>query len=200
MQSSNLDSQLSPKQREVLLALVQGSTISAAASAAGLHRSTIHNWCRENTVFRAALRDAESQHATAVMDGYRELTANALERLSILINDEATPASVRLRAITLVLDRVANADPYTKPAAPQLTVADVDRIIGAGAQVGAEERTLRETMAAQPAAQPAPAPQAVPRPDPQVARSAPCPCGSGEKFKRCCGRGAPGVINRARAA
>lgn len=26
-------------------------------------------------------------------------------------------------------------------------------------------------------------------------RNAPCPCGSGEKFKRCCGRNAPAVLN-----
>ena len=30
-----------------------------------------------------------------------------------------------------------------------------------------------------------------------IARGAPCPCGSGQKFKRCCGRHAPGLINRA---
>jgi hypothetical protein len=28
-----------------------------------------------------------------------------------------------------------------------------------------------------------------------VGRNAPCPCGSGQKFKRCCGRGAPPIIN-----
>jgi hypothetical protein len=32
---------------------------------------------------------------------------------------------------------------------------------------------------------------------PQTPRNAPCPCGSGEKFKRCCGRTAPPVLNRA---
>jgi uncharacterized protein YchJ len=30
-----------------------------------------------------------------------------------------------------------------------------------------------------------------------IPRGAPCPCGSGQKYKRCCGRDAPGVINRA---
>ena len=28
-----------------------------------------------------------------------------------------------------------------------------------------------------------------------IPRGAPCPCGSGQKYKRCCGRDAPGVIN-----
>jgi uncharacterized protein YecA (UPF0149 family) len=34
-------------------------------------------------------------------------------------------------------------------------------------------------------------------PAPQTPRNAPCPCRSGEKFKRCCGRNAPPVLNRA---
>ena len=35
-----------------------------------------------------------------------------------------------------------------------------------------------------------------PEPTP-IARSQPCPCGSGAKYKRCCGRNAPGVFNSA---
>jgi hypothetical protein len=35
------------------------------------------------------------------------------------------------------------------------------------------------------------------KPAPQTPRSAPCPCKSGEKFKRCCGKNAPPVLNRA---
>jgi uncharacterized protein YecA (UPF0149 family) len=31
----------------------------------------------------------------------------------------------------------------------------------------------------------------------QIPRSAPCPCKSGEKFKRCCGKNAPPALNMA---
>jgi len=31
----------------------------------------------------------------------------------------------------------------------------------------------------------------------QMPRNAPCPCGSGAKYKRCCGKDAPPVLNRA---
>ncbi|MGC4054610.1 MAG: SEC-C metal-binding domain-containing protein [Paludibaculum sp.] len=34
-----------------------------------------------------------------------------------------------------------------------------------------------------------------PNPQPGTARNAPCPCGSGEKYKRCCGRNAPAVLS-----
>lgn len=33
---------------------------------------------------------------------------------------------------------------------------------------------------------------------PVIARSAPCPCGSGEKYKRCCGKNAPPVLHSLR--
>lgn len=35
------------------------------------------------------------------------------------------------------------------------------------------------------------------KPDPTTPRNALCPCGSGTKFKRCCGTNAPPVLNRA---
>lgn len=34
-----------------------------------------------------------------------------------------------------------------------------------------------------------------PKPLPQIPRGAPCPCKSGEKFKRCCGKNAPPVLS-----
>lgn len=39
------------------------------------------------------------------------------------------------------------------------------------------------------------APAGVPAAAPPISRSAPCPCGSGQKYKRCCGRNAPPVLN-----
>jgi hypothetical protein len=35
------------------------------------------------------------------------------------------------------------------------------------------------------------------KPAPQTPRNAPCPCKSGEKYKRCCGKNAPPVLHRA---
>jgi uncharacterized protein YchJ len=39
-----------------------------------------------------------------------------------------------------------------------------------------------------------PTPISDPKP-PKTPRNALCPCGSGEKFKRCCGKGAPPVLH-----
>ncbi|MCC6590587.1 MAG: SEC-C domain-containing protein [Bryobacterales bacterium] len=34
-------------------------------------------------------------------------------------------------------------------------------------------------------------------PQPEVGRNSPCPCGSGQKYKRCCGVNAPPIYNHA---
>jgi hypothetical protein len=39
--------------------------------------------------------------------------------------------------------------------------------------------------------------QSSPAPDRSIGRNSPCICGSGLKFKRCCGKGAPAVLNLA---
>jgi transposase-like protein len=52
--------------------------------------------------------------------------------------------------------------------------------------------TLSDTP--QPRVAPAPPPHPV-----EIARNAPCPCGSGNKYKRCCGANAPPVLSKAAA-
>jgi hypothetical protein len=39
--------------------------------------------------------------------------------------------------------------------------------------------------------------QSAPAENPNIPRSAPCPCGSGQKYKRCCGLNAPPVLSQA---
>jgi hypothetical protein len=66
-----------------------------------------------------------------------------------------------------------------------------NRINGAN---GEELASICNPEPAPPAAAPQPTrqPAAI---NPQTPRNAPCPCRSGEKFKRCCGRNAPPVLN-----
>jgi SEC-C motif len=53
-----------------------------------------------------------------------------------------------------------------------------------------------EDVRANPISQPKapPARPSTPETPAQTPRNAPCPCGSGEKFKRCCGEGSPAVL------
>ena len=50
------DANLSPVQAQVIEALAQGQTVSAAAEKAGVHRTTIHHWIRNEPQFKAAVR------------------------------------------------------------------------------------------------------------------------------------------------
>ena len=77
-------------------------------------------------------------------------------------------------------------------------MTDSERSSGAAAaepeRVGASQKTIGDVFASMMSRPPvaphgaAPAPVAAPRAQPAVGRNDPCPCGSGKKYKKCCGR------------
>src|SRR5712672_1093194 len=99
------DAGLSPVQAQVIEALAQGQTVSAAAEKAGVHRTTIHHWIRNQPQFKAAVRTAQSEYAAEVNDGIHELAAHALLTLHELLQDPATPHAVRLKTALAILQR-----------------------------------------------------------------------------------------------
>jgi transposase-like protein len=144
-------------QAQVVASLAQGHTVTRAATAAGIHRSTIHNWLRASTEFRTALEEARRRFTASIADQLNELSAAALQTLRTLLESPDTPPAVRLKAALAVLERPDGArDP--------------------GWQLPECVRLPRLPAAPDHASEPA--------------RNAPCPCGSGLKFKRCCGRAA----------
>src|ERR1700674_3146006 len=82
-----LESDLSSVQQQVVAALAQGCTITAAAAKVQIHRSTIHEWLNIAPAFRAALTEARSQYAAQLRDEMKELSATALETLRTLLQD-----------------------------------------------------------------------------------------------------------------
>src|SRR6266446_7983244 len=168
---------LSPVQAQVIEALAQGQTVSAAAEKAGVHRTTIHHWIRTEPQFQAAVRIAQAEYSAELNDGIRELAARALLTLHDLLRDPATPPAVRLKTALAILQRPHAPNPgWNLPAPVELEPAETDS--------GATPITTATEPAAPPTQPPAPAP---------IARCAPCPCGSGRKYKRCCGAEAVGL-------
>jgi transposase-like protein len=98
-------SSLLPAQAKVVLALAQGATISKAAQNAGVHRSTVHDWLKNNPQFAAALRQARRDYVITLRDELKELSALALSTLRALLEDSAAPSSVRLRCALALLQR-----------------------------------------------------------------------------------------------
>ena len=59
---------LPPEQAQVVAALAQGSTVTGAAAAAGIHRTTVHHWFRTSPEFKTAVEEAKRHYAAALED------------------------------------------------------------------------------------------------------------------------------------
>ena len=65
---------LSTVQAQVVAALAQGKTISAAARQAGIHRTSIHNWFRDQPEFKSDVHAAR-EYNLILNDQLRELAS-----------------------------------------------------------------------------------------------------------------------------
>ena len=156
---------LSPAQAQFLAALAQGLSISSAAESAGVHRTTTYNWYNTSPEFAAAFNEAREAYADKTRAETEDLTALALKTLRDLMEDPNASPSVRLKAALAVLKRHGMAVQAAAPpnAEPQLMQELLN--IGKGLDIPPEPGT--------------------------PPRNASCPCGSGLKYKRCCGVEAP---------
>jgi hypothetical protein len=185
---------LSPVQAQVVAALAQGRTITTAAAEAGIHRNTIHNWLHDPE-FKTAFENAQSEYVAVLSDGMRDLAAIALQNLRSLLEDPKTPPSIRLRTALAVLQRPHYPQPeWHLPV--RIEEPDRRQIIDNLPELKADYDAMRMTEALQVSARQN---EEQPPNSAQIARSAPCPCGSGLKYKRCCGAASPGKFTKAAA-
>jgi AcrR family transcriptional regulator len=96
---------LSADQTKAALTLAYGGTVSTAADAAGVHRSSIYNWFKSDPNFKQAVEAICRDRNERLSDQMRELESLALARLRRLLEDDSVPASVQLRAALAVLNR-----------------------------------------------------------------------------------------------
>jgi hypothetical protein len=186
MQLAVASTNLSPVQAQVVAALAQGRTITTAAAEANIHRNTIHNWLHEPQ-FKTAVEEAQREYAATLADGMRDLAARALETLRQLLDDPKASPAVRLRTALAILQRPHFPNPgWHMPV--RIEPPQEQQLIDGLAEMEAEDRAMRMTGAIEASARRSDPP---PSPAP-IARSAPCPCGSGIKYKRCCGAASPG--------
>ncbi|MBI3680607.1 MAG: hypothetical protein HY235_09445 [Acidobacteria bacterium] len=122
---------LSPTQLTVLNSLCEGNSISAAAEAAGVHRSTIHMW-RRQTTFAAAYDEACRARAEFIRDGVSALAGKALDTVRQILDNEAQPATVRLKAALSVLHSSTLTQPEYRPIPTnRMTGAQLDQFFDA---------------------------------------------------------------------
>jgi uncharacterized protein YecA (UPF0149 family) len=172
--------ELSPAQAQVVEALAEGASISCAARRADIHRTTIHHWIRTNAAFKEAAQNAQAEYTAELTDDMRELSALALKTVRNLLERSDTPPAVKLRAALAVLKRPHF--PHKGWHLPErIESPRQQQVADSLAELKSDYDFMRMSEALAAKAPAEPAPQA------PIARSAPCPCGSGQKYKRCCG-------------
>jgi SEC-C motif/Homeodomain-like domain len=181
------DPTLTPDQHHVLALLAEGRSISEAAAEVGVHRNTIGNWRRAVPAFAREIEYATREQALVWHEEAIRLAPRASQVLEETLNNpEASPA-LRLRAALAILKMAA--DPQPRPlrafptAAAEKEAAHGERLV--------LQSALRRTNVHN--AVPIPAQLCTTVPTPATLRKAPepgrnslCPCGSGQKYKRCC--------------
>jgi hypothetical protein len=169
---------LTPQQDQVLALISAGSTISGAASSAGIHRNTVHNWMHSVPLFRTALSHAHHAKAMYWREEAEQLAAAALDTIRATMEDASAPPSVRLKAAQSIL-ALATTPPPKPPAADLLDLVPPP-VSGEPAPAPASEIVHNS-------AQSSPEPlHTFHRAFPKIGRNDPCPCRSGRKFKHCC--------------
>jgi transposase-like protein len=184
------DPTLTPQQHRIVTRLASGLSISQAAGAEKIHRNTIGNWRRTIPAFARELEYANRERCLYWHEQAIALVPLALATISETLSDtEASPA-LKFRAALAILKMSTAYEPkqllYHEAVESQLEAA-------AGQVLSWRKADLENTHnSAQSCTTPtAPArPQPI-RVAPQPGRNAPCPCGSGLKYKRCCANKPP---------
>jgi uncharacterized protein YecA (UPF0149 family) len=174
-----LDSQITTQQLAVIDALSSGVTIAEAAAEAGIHRNTIAYWRRTMLPFREALSHANYEKALAFREQSEQLAPLAFQAIRQILENEAAPASVRLKAALAIIQTATTPPP---PAPEPASTSELEPIQNppemhknAQHEVHKNAQTDRITPITP-----------IRRDHPKIGRNEQCPCGSGQKFKRCC--------------
>ena len=185
---------LHQQQLEAIKALSSGLSATAAADAIGVHRTTIHHWCRSIPAFRDTLEATKRSYIDRYRDEMNALAAPAIRILKATLEDPATPHALRVRTALAIIKFVTTPE---KPQSPQQRANDevLDAAYMAGYNAALRQETSPDNEIHHNSSLSTPE-ETTPAAGPQTPRNALCPCGSKLKFKRCCGKQAPPVLSR----
>jgi hypothetical protein len=107
--------ELTPAQVVALAALAGGGSVSDAADAAGLHRSTCYRWLDSDPGFLAELHRLQHEARARLAAQVAELHVVALQTVRNILEGTEAPAAVRLRAALAVLGRAGVLEPEPEP-------------------------------------------------------------------------------------
>lgn len=156
---------LSPAQVKAITLLANGETVTAAAAAADVDRTTIYDWKNTVPAFDAAIQAARERVTSQLWDELNDLSRAALARIRHLITDPGIAPAVSLKASLAMLNG-------TSWQAGQA----LDHLADSQS---APDPTLPHTISLETSQQPIRVTK--------IGRNQLCPCGSQVKYKRCCG-------------
>ncbi len=181
---------LSTQQLAVICALSSGATMTDAAEQAGVHRNTIASWRRNTLPFQYALAHAQYDRALLFREKSEALADLAIGAIQAILTDPKAPASVRLKAALAILQTVS-----TPPEPKRQLLLEFEKIsVAPNPSVPNVHKDAQPEICNQAtSAAGSPEPQTVHNPaqpihraGPKIGRNDTCPCGSGQKYKRCC--------------
>ncbi|MDA1316252.1 MAG: helix-turn-helix domain-containing protein [Acidobacteria bacterium] len=117
-QQNSTPPSLRPVQARVIAEIAQGRTITAAAQAAEIDRSTVYLWKSSDPTFAAALCQAQCAYVEALNAEVRGLAADAVAAVREIITSPQTPAAVRLKAARDVLNAAGALAPPRSTGSP----------------------------------------------------------------------------------
>ena len=95
---------LSAAQTKAALTLAYGGTVSAAADAIGVHRSSIYNWFKSDPNFKQAVEQIRRDRNERLSDQMRELESLALARKPHLAEPPAFDTTRQISTLFAVSD------------------------------------------------------------------------------------------------
>jgi len=164
-------------QLTVIDALTCGANLIDAAAIAGVHLTTLAKWRRNSLNFQVALSHALNIRALQVREKALALVDRAFETLDEILRDPKASPSVRLKAAIFIVKTGMAPPPYKTEKPLTLFDQPIDKCFG-------KKDQKEESQSPSPVNEQIPQPCR--RPGPKVGRNQACPCGSGQKYKRCC--------------
>ena len=190
MQASELpdyspDPTLTPDQHHILALLAEGNSITQAADAVSIHRNTVLNWRRSVSAFAREMEFAVREQALVWHEQATQLAPVAAVELEKLLTSPETPPAVRLRAALAIL-KIAS-EPKIQPLRAIVhTTVDLETTHG---QILALKKVVQRVQPPHIENDAQSCTTGTIRRPPEPGRNSTCPCGSGQKYKRCCGSG-----------
>jgi transposase-like protein len=164
--------QLTPLQTQAVTRLLAGQSVAAVARELQVDRSTIYNWRKQHPYFSYVLTKTQILQAERLSSSLQDLAEAAVDTIRDLMLSTETPAAVRLRAAQAIL----NSSNHHRHQQQQPSAA-VEALIGPPPQPQIQHNSTPFDTPNTPYR----------RETPKLGRNDLCACGSGLKFKRCCG-------------